>query len=288
MTNTICAVFVCDKAYFSKFQFTCHNLRNNGKYAGDILLIIGDDLLNHELDKNEFIISHNVIIKHFPDIHFNPEFYKVQQGLDRPIHFNVKKFQYHKMHLFNTYLKQWNYILYIDCGMYIYENIEPILNTRKPNILLANRDGIDYENGTRLEKIYNPDDKSGLKLKHQFVYSHPSYDELENTFNLNDHCFQTTIMYYDTNIIQNDTYDNLINLALKYPVARTNEQAYMSLYFTKIKSHWQQLPRHNNDIYLYDLVRCVRDKYIMVKYPQTLCELDNGYHNIPYTGQTIT
>ena len=46
---SICFVFVCNKNYFSKFINTCNELITNGKYKGDICLVIGNDLLNDDL-----------------------------------------------------------------------------------------------------------------------------------------------------------------------------------------------------------------------------------------------
>ena len=51
-----------------------------------------------------------------------------------------KKFQWHKLYLFNSYFKQWKYIFYIDCGMNIYKEIQPLIDCKKENILLAHSD----------------------------------------------------------------------------------------------------------------------------------------------------
>ena len=43
----------------------------------------------------------------------------------------------YKLHLFNAFFKEWNYILYLDCGMNIFGDILPILEEATINTLLA-------------------------------------------------------------------------------------------------------------------------------------------------------
>jgi len=49
MSESLCFVFMCNKPYFHKFINTCEQLINNGRYKGDICLLIGDDLNNVKL-----------------------------------------------------------------------------------------------------------------------------------------------------------------------------------------------------------------------------------------------
>ena len=104
MTNT-CVVFLCDKAYFDKFIYTCNQLITNGNYKGNICLVIGDDLLNDVLLECDTIKNNNIIIKHFPNIQFDDKFLNLQRNMNRPPHWFIKMFQFHKLHLFNTFFK---------------------------------------------------------------------------------------------------------------------------------------------------------------------------------------
>ena len=85
MITDFCVVFVCNIGYFKKFIYTCYQLIRNGKYNGNICLIIGDDLNNHELLNCDFIRDNNIIIKYFPNIQFTNDFLIVY--IDR----NMKK-----------------------------------------------------------------------------------------------------------------------------------------------------------------------------------------------------
>ncbi len=248
----VCIVFLCDKAYFNKFMYTCNLLITNGKYNGQICLIVGDDLNNDVLLDCDFIKNNNIIIKYFPNILFPNDFLIVNNSIKTDGRNLTKKFQWHKLHLFNTFFKQWNYVFYLDCGITIFSDISPIINEVTENTLLAHSDAYPtYE----------------WKLHNQFDETNTEYfTKLNNTYNLNVNYFQTTMMLYDTRIIENDTYDNLLKLSIEYPISITNEQGIMALYFTQIKPLFKQIKINNEHTYFYDyLSRNINYKYIMLK-----------------------
>jgi hypothetical protein len=251
MTDTQCVVFLCNQAYFPKFIKTCTELVTVGKYRGPICLVIGNDLVNSPLLQNSLIQENNIIIKHFPDIEFPADFINIQRAIPRPPHWFQKIFQYHKLHLFNTYFKQWDYIFYIDCGITIFSDITPMFESRKKDKLLAHSDAYPtYRN----------------KLGDQFSNHFQQYRMLQSTFNLNIDYFQTTIMLYDTSIIQVDTFDNLRNLLFIFPISITNDQGLIALYFTNVRPHFEQIQIQNTDTDFYDyLSRNKSYKYIMLK-----------------------
>jgi len=250
----LCAVFVCNKEFFNKFIYSCNQLITNGKYNGDICLVIGDDLSgNKNLLNNEFILSNNIIIKHFPNIYFPNKFVEINNKISSGDGRNkTKKFQWHKLHLFNIFFKQWDYIFYLDCGMNIFSDISPIINTNSENTLLAHSDAYPkYE-----WKLHNQFDKN----------SKDYFTKLNTKYNLDVDYFQTGIMLYDTNIIEEDTFDNLLNLSIEYPISITNEQGIVALYFTNIKPLWKQIKTRNENTYFYDFSRRNPEgEYIMVK-----------------------
>lgn len=96
-------------------------------------------------------------------------------------------------------------------------------------------------------------------------------DLLNNNYNLDILTFQTGLMLYDTNIISNNTFNDLIDLNIKYPISKTNEQGIIGLYFIYInETKWKQIKRKNNEIYFYDSTRFINKKYIMVKWESKL------------------
>lgn len=250
--DKVCVVFLCNKAYFSKFVDTCSKLIENGKYNGTVCLVIGDDLNNDELLDSEFIKNNNIIIKYFPDIKFPNEFLIVNKSIKTDGRNITKKFQWHKLHLFNTFFKQWNYIFYLDCGIHIFSDISPMLNEVTENKLLAHSDAYP----TYQWKLHSQFDETNYEY----------FKKLSDKYNLNADYFQTTIMMYDTKIIENNTYDDLLKLSIEYPISKTNEQGIIALYFTQIKPLFQQIKLHNEDTHFYDyLSRNRNNKYIMLK-----------------------
>lgn len=136
--------------------------------------------------------------------------------------------------------------------MTIFSDISLILNEVQINTLLAHSDSYP---------TYN------WKLHVQFDKTNILFEKLNKTYNLNIDYFQTTMMIYDTNIIDDNTFNNLYNLALEYPISRTNEQGIIALYFTNIKPLFKQLKIHNENIYFYVFFsRNQNNKYIMTKY----------------------
>jgi hypothetical protein len=251
-SDDICAVFLCNQVYFSKFINSCTQLITNGKYKGPICLVIGDDLHNSTMLDCEFIKSNNIIIKHFPNIEFSSEFIQIQQALQRAPHWIHKLFQFHKFYLFHTFFKQWKTIFYLDCGITIYADVSPIINERKENALVAHSDGYPtYQ----------------WKLSCQFDHTNKEYyPKFNKKFNLNNDYFQTTMMLYDTSIIKDDTYTNLLNLLFEFPISCTNDQGIIALYFTQIEPLFEQIKVKNDDTYFYDyLPRGNSFKYIMLK-----------------------
>lgn len=255
--NNTCIVFICTSNYFERFAYTYNQLISNGKYSGDVCLVVGDDLKNLKLDQN-------IIIKHFPEFTFSEEFKDFTKNLQRDSRWNQRFFQYNKFQLFNEYFKKWNYVFYLDCGITIYDDVNPMIQScitqcgQEPKFLAHSDAYPTYQN----------------KLKNQFVSTGNAkeiYEILERNFNLEVDYPQTTIMFYNTNIITSETVDDLYNLLLKYPNSTTNDQGTIALYFTSIKKYFEQIvlkgtTSNGNETFFYDYHR--RDKtknYVMVK-----------------------
>jgi len=247
-----CVVFVCNKTYFHKFIATCTSLITTGKYSGDICLVVGDDLLNDDVLECDLIRKNNIVIKHFPDIVFPNEWLEINTTLDTDGRNITKKFQWHKLHLFNTYFKQWEYIFYLDSGMSIYSDIQPILSEKTKDTVLAHSDAYPYYE---------------WKLHCQFCKRNEGiYTKLSTAYNLNIDYFQTGILLFHTEIVNDNTFTELLNLAYEYPISRTNEQGILALYFTSIRPLFKQIKIQNEHTFYYDsMSRCHTNKYIMLK-----------------------
>jgi hypothetical protein len=234
--DKVCVVLLCNSRFFSRMLGTLNSIRGRG-YEGDVCVVIGDDLkesyaLNHPLLKDS-----RTQIKHFPDIEFDEVFMKFFETIDRPEHWREKIFQYHKLHLFNACFKQWDYIFYVDSGAFVFSDIKPILESRKQGKFLAHSDAYHtYE----------------WKLRNQFDQNTDLFKDLNEAFDLGVDYPQTTIMLYDTSLIDDRTYDELLELAKKWSISITNDQGVIALYFTNVKKAWEQITLENESTWYYD------------------------------------
>jgi len=280
MTEKVAAAFLCNRAYYSQFRYTCYLLVTCGKYKGDVVLVIGDDLYDIEAnrfmyDDDEFIKKYNIIIKYFPDYQFSDAFLQQQKSLARDTYWFEKRFQFHKFNLFDVFFKQWTYVFYMDCGIHIYADVNPILRERRQNTILANRDGLDGESAAW---CVPETPGQGLKIGDQFIKTEPQYEVLRQSYDMKMPYFQTTVMLYHTDIINEKTVGELYDLLFKYSISITNDQAIIALYFTQVNPYWVQLRRKNEDVYFYDYVRCVDKDYIMLK-STSYQYIDVGYED---------
>jgi hypothetical protein len=248
MEDNFCVVFVSNKKYFHKFKKTCTELITDGKYKGDICLIVSDDLYYDKDLDCKFIKDNNIIIKKFKKINIPDIKYECSAHIEK-VDGCIMKFN-----LFNTYFKKWKYILYLDCGMNILSDINQILNEATDNTLLAHSDAYP-EYKWKLSGQLN-------KTKYDYIFN-----KLNNLYNLNIDYFQSGIMLYHTNIIKKDTFSEIVKLLNEFPIGITNDQCYLSIYFIIIKNVWKQIPLKNSKTNFYDYMsRKENDnKYIIVK-----------------------
>jgi hypothetical protein len=92
-------------------------------------------------------------------------------------------------------------------------------------------------------------------------------ENLAKLWNLDVDYFQSTIMLFDTAIIEEDTFQRLCELTEEYPVSGTNDQGILNLYFICIKNKWVQIPLGDTNTYFYDFnIRQTDKPYIITKY----------------------
>lgn len=250
-----CVILVSNNKYLTKALATIRSIRTAGNYHGEIVLLIGNDLL----DNIDNLVRENITVKHFPDLNREQYFELYRQ---RPVSSGAeihKAFQFHKLYLFHPWIKD-NYdkCFYIDAGMQVYKDLRLIMNQDCSGKLIAHSDAYPtYE----------------WRLKNQFDTGYLElYQELYDTYDMEIDYFQSTMMVYDTNIIEEDTFNKLVELSNKYLNSRTNDQGILNIYFTLIKKVWQQSQIKDEKTHYYDFWEREALKwydYIMLKYPRT-------------------
>ena len=207
-------------------------------------------------------ITNAIIIKTFENIDLTYILEKIRQETfnesNRGQRELTKTFQWHKIHVFDTYFKQWKNIFYLDAGMSIYNPIDPFWEILQENegILLAHSD-------TYPEKNTN----YGGQFK---TKSYPEiFQQLKEEIDLSGDHFQSGILLFHSDIIHDNTKNDIINYSNKYPISRTNEQAIMNVYFNGIHKMWKPMPTFWKNTYTYDFMN--RDnlqlnEYIITRY----------------------
>lgn len=246
--DSICCVFTCNLNFLDKFKITCSQLINNGKYNGDITLIIGDDMELEDTRNDIFIKDNNVNVIKFNNVNFPDNINSILESVNDDGRCRDKKFQWHKIYIFDIYFKKWDYVLYLDCGLSINHDISPIIESRVKGRLLARSDAYPT---------------MVWKLKCQFDQTKDLYSLLSNEYNMDIDYFHTTIILYDTCIISDKLIPNLLDLTYRFPITRTNEQGIMALYFTSIDKKWDEFPLENEKYRYYQYNRN-NDDYLII------------------------
>jgi hypothetical protein len=246
--------FVCDLNYLHLLLRSLNLLKQNGKWENDILLIHNNTIndFNIEKLKNLKLITHSYLIK---DIDFSKILLKRQQKNFKIFNqsYSDKIFQFNKFYLFNNFMKLWDRVLYIDSGAYILGDINTIFNIDNTGLLLAHSDAFPtYE--WKLRRQFD--------LEKDFILG----EELDKLINLDIDYFQTTIMYYDTSIIDSETFNDLIKIANKYYFSLSNDQGIINIYYNGINKLWKQLPLKDENGNIYDFFnRNKKENYVIVK-----------------------
>lgn len=211
------------------FDRLFNQLRGVGEYKGEIILITTyfcpTFLINNLSKKN------NIKIFRFRQIKFNKKTEYLLNNLNTGIEPNrnkTKKFQWHKVHIFDNKFKEWDYIFYLDLNIHIHHSLQPLFKIYPNRNIYARSDSYpDYER----------------TLESQFDTTNFLYKELKSEFDTNiNNYFQTCILYFDTNIINEYSKSEIIDLVNKYPISITNEQGIMNLYFIFKEENYIELP----------------------------------------------
>ena len=222
------------RKYLKKF---INNLRKEGKYKGDVVVITSKltPIFLYKLSNFK-----NVHFLKFKRIKFDKKTEASLKSLDtgsEPNRHINKNFQWNKLHLFDINLKKWDFIFYMDINMTIHKNLSSLFNIKPVNKIFANQDYSLKEEWT---------------LGGQFDNTKPIYRELENNYDLNiKNYFQSGILYFDTNIIEVSTKNKILDIVRKYPISKTNEQGILNIYFLFIKKLFKVMPQNVDGLTTY-------------------------------------
>lgn len=251
-----CVALVSNKAYLEKALLTIWLLRVFGRYRGDVVLVVGDDLRESIATLKKSILR--ITPAYFPDVRRNREDALVNRAPTTVDSQRKKTFQFHKFHCFSPYFKRWRKVLYLDAKMRIYGDLDPLFQLDCSNSLIAHSDSF-------------PSFESSLGDQFNFEDFPLLRKPLSTIADLDSDYFQTTMMYFDTSIITSTTVQELIDLSKKFPNSRTNDQGIINIW-AKASRLWRPLPTEKHEgRFLYDFHERpghLAKDYLMVKYPK--------------------
>lgn len=254
INKNFCIVTYTDLKYLPRAMITINDIRSNGKYTGD-LVVITDGLFTISED---YIKVMNLIIVEYPDIDTSLLMDKIKQfpfvNSDKREYEKLK--QWNKLYVFDKYFQKWDFVFFIDAGLRIFDEIKYFHNSFQENAIVAMDDG----HPSFVNKFSCQIELSNTEI----------VNKLKEIYDINSSYFLNCLFIFDTKLIKEDTLNNLIEMMNEYPICRTNEMGIMNIYF-----HKQWIPLN---IYLED-GRILFDwserngnnwkKYISLKYPVT-------------------
>jgi len=128
-----------------------------------------------------------------------------------------------KFYLFTPEFKKWKNVVYLDADIIVRSSLEDITKFKK---------------FAAVTEIYMG---KLCALKNQFNNIHLKiFDEVKKEYNLNTVSFNAGLMSFNTDIINDNTFDHLKNLLIKYnSICHYGEQAILNLFFYK---KWSKIP----------------------------------------------
>ena len=251
-----CVVLVTNRKYLRRCLLTVWQLRFFGKYRGDVVVIVGSDLVRHIPVLEKLFLRISPV--YFPEFDLSSVHSRLHgaQGLGGTEF--TKTFQYHKFHVFDEYFTRWKRVLYLDSGMTVLRPIKNLWSVHSAGALVAHSDAFP---------------SFVWKLRGQFNWvDFPDLEpDMEHLLDLDTDYFQTTMMLFDTSIISPATVQELVDLTHRFPNSRTNDQGIVNLWALP-KGLWKSLPTSRIDgSFLYDFAE--RDglsekDYVLLKYPR--------------------
>lgn len=123
-----------------------------------------------------------------------------------------------KFYLFQEYFKKWNKIIYLDADI----------------IVEASLDGLTKLSG------FNAPVATTFRLKNEFVDNKQALKKLKQIYNLHSQAFNSGVFVLDTELLTNNTYNEIIDLYNNYQdISEYGEESILNLFFYQ---KWKLLP----------------------------------------------
>jgi hypothetical protein len=224
-----------DSTYFDKAKRTIRELRENGNWQGDIVLITVD-FFAAAIDP-QFLKTYNVQEYHVNHIHTDTLVAKLRETPIKPMpdgrHFS-KLTQWDKFYSFSPFFKRWECVAFLDAGIRVLDSVKPLLDLPWKNSFLAPDDSEPYDNGNRFN--------CQLDLEANPTVLKQLLKDFSSTI-LNEKYFLNCMYIYDTSILKSLTIKEMEDAMNKYPISLCNEMGIMNLFLNFKLGLWKSFPQ---------------------------------------------
>jgi len=145
-----------------------------------------------------------------------------------------------KFYFFQEYFKKWQKIIFLDADILVYASLDNLLKLTG----------------------FNAPEAIPLRLRDEFISDKKRLSDLKKSYNLNSRAFSTGVFVFDTDLIQPDTFSDIISIYNKYEqIYQYGEESILNLFFYK---NWKMLPMTYNSVpwYLHNFCGLDKDKIL--------------------------
>lgn len=229
-------VTLSDRSYFPKAKRTIDELRTHGGWTGDVVLI-AVDFTPVPMDG----------VQIFETIHINTDgllasFRKHPiRPMDDNRHFG-KLYQWDKLQVFKPFFRQWDRVVFLDAGIRVFDNVQPLLDLDWQGKFLAPDDSDPYDNGVRFRVQLDLEANPAVTERLLSEYSAGILDK---------HYFLNCIFVFDTSLLERVSFEEMEIAMNAYPICMCNEMGIMNLLFAFKLDAWSPFPQQVGDKYLF-------------------------------------
>ena len=250
-------VLLANEPYIERAKTTIIECRGIGDWQDDIVLMVPKTLMT-DSSLALFAKEQRVQLFELPSKNYSAvlDLWTKNKHISDYEYIKSRTFIYMKFYLFDMFFKKWDVVFYIDAGMKVFGKLSPFKTICEPqNCLYAHSDSYP---------------KFEWKLHRQFSFELLNGEQRDalNEYNLDVDYFQSTMIIYDTTILEDSIVDDLFELIEKFPSARWGDQPILNLYFNCTRGLWRQIPLRSQEGFLYDYLQregYSKSDYLMLK-----------------------
>lgn len=233
---------VANHPYIQRALNLIQSARTLGKWQDDIVLMV-PSVLARDATIQGFAQSFHVLLIELPEIDLQSIFSFWNSHTNHEGYSYVKDhpYIYMKFFAFHTMFRNWDYVFYVDSNCVVQGDLNRMKSVcTDTTCIYAHSDTYPFYE---------------WKLRGQFFLDLLSASEksaFESEYSLDTDYFQSTLMIYNTKILEESTVESLFQLAKQYPISKRMDQGILNLYFFCKKNLWKPLPLKDSKGWLYD------------------------------------